>query len=183
MKYHILSSAFVVVLMLLLYALVASAQTNDESPDTQIIEEKMVKVDTAKSNKLNFFKRLLGKCITQPPSDPGCWKFEEGKVVIELQRAPELSQENGALRLENDKLPVKLLVIRGDDGAYYAFQNKCTHGGRRLDPVPGGGTVQCCSVGKSTFDYEGKVLAGSAKEGIKVLPLVLEDGKLIVSVD
>ena len=132
---------------------------------------------------MNFFKRLLGKCITQPPSDPGCWKFEEGKVMIELQRAPELSQKNGALRLEDNNLPVKLLLIYGDDGNYYALLNKCAHAGRRLDPVPRGGTVQCCSVGKSTFDYEGKVLAGSAKEGIKTFPVVLENGKLIVNVD
>ncbi len=126
-----------------------------------------MKIDPKQSNKLGFFKRLFGKCLTKPPADPDCWTFQDGKIIVVIEKAPELTQQSGAVKLEGKSLPVKVLIICGDDGQYYAFHNKCAHGGRELDPVPEAGTVQCCSVGKSIFDYEGKVLAGSAKEGIE----------------
>jgi len=135
-----------------------------------------------KKLKRNIFQRILGKCITQEPEDDGCCVFSGGKVVIDLNRAPELDQPGGAIRLEGNNLPERILVVRGDDGKYRAFCNRCSHAGRRLDPVPGTETVQCCSMGVSTFDYEGKVLAGSAKKPVTVYPVNVENKKLTVSI-
>jgi nitrite reductase/ring-hydroxylating ferredoxin subunit len=56
-----------------------------------------------------------------------------------------------------------VLVIQGDDGEYYAFKNRCTHGKRRLDPMPAIQQVQCCSIGKSTFDYGERRFPGRRK--------------------
>ena len=67
----------------------------------------------------------------------------------------------------------------GQDG-YHAFENKCAHGGRKLDPVAGTETVCCCSVGKAGYDYDGQVLAGSADGAIKVFPVTAENGRLTV---
>jgi len=39
----------------------------------------------------NIFQRLLGLCATKKPSDEGCWTFDDGKIVVDLARAPELS--------------------------------------------------------------------------------------------
>lgn len=135
-----------------------------------------------KKLKRNIFQRLFGKCITQEPKDHGCWTYADGKVSINLDRAPELSRLGGAIRLEGHGLPERILVVHGDDDKYRAFHNRCTHGGRRLDPVPATGTVQCCSVGTSTFDYEGEVLAGSAKDPITIYPVDVEDKRLTVTV-
>ena len=135
-----------------------------------------------KTLKRSFFQRLFGKPATQPPKDKECWTFTDGKVIVDLSRAPELSETGGAIRLEGNEIPERVLVIHGDDGNYYAFSNKCKHGGRRLDPVPCAGTVQCCSIGKSTYDYSGKVLSGSAKEDIIIYPVKFDDGKLIIEI-
>ncbi|MBW1910262.1 MAG: Rieske 2Fe-2S domain-containing protein [Deltaproteobacteria bacterium] len=116
----------------------------------------------------NIFQRILGICATKQPSDEDCWTFENGKIIVDLARAPELGRRNGAIRLEKKNLPERVLVIQGDDGKYYAFKNRCTHGKRRLDPMPGIQQVQCCSIGKSTFDYGGKKISGSAKEDIDI---------------
>ncbi len=133
--------------------------------------------------KLGIFKRIFGKSTTKLPEDADCWSYADGRLTIDLSRASELSEAGGAIRLEGKNLPKRILVIHGDDGIYHAFTNKCTHGGRRLDPVPCAGTVQCCSVGKSTFDYKGNLLRGSAKENIATYPVETEDGKIIVTIN
>ncbi len=130
--------------------------------------------------KRSFFQRILGKCVTSLPADPGCWTYSEGVVTLDLQRAPELSKPGAALRIEGEGLPKRVLLVHGDDGQYHAFCNQCSHGGRRLDPVAETGTVQCCSVGKSTFTYEGRLVFGSAKKDIAAFPLREEDRKLLI---
>jgi nitrite reductase/ring-hydroxylating ferredoxin subunit len=129
---------------------------------------------------MGIFKRLLGICDTQPPTDSGCWSFEGGLVTIDLSRVPELKNAGGAVRFEGNGLPERVLVLKGSDGKYHAFRNKCTHAGRRLDPAGGGSEVCCCSVGKSTFDFEGKNISGSAKNPATVYKVEEDSGKLIV---
>ena len=132
---------------------------------------------------MGFFKRLFGICATQLPANAECWTYRDGKLEVFLDKAPELSQKGGAVRLEGDSLPKRVLVVHGQDGAFHAFPNRCTHvGHRRIDPVAGEGKIRCCSVGKSTFDYSGKLLSGSAKEPLEPLALESEGGKLIISV-
>ena len=136
-----------------------------------------------KTNKRNMFQRLFGLCITRAPEDGTCWSFEDNLVVVDLARAPELAEPGGAIRLERDDLPDRVLIIHGDDGKYHAFQNRCQHMGRRLDPVPGDSTVQCCSVDRTTYDYEGKILHGKAKDRLKVFPLDVEDNRLFINIE
>ncbi|MCP4668140.1 MAG: Rieske 2Fe-2S domain-containing protein [Deltaproteobacteria bacterium] len=130
---------------------------------------------------MGFFARIFGICKTRPPADGDCWNVSGGNMEIELGRAPELSEKGGAIRLEGRGLPQKVLVIHGVDGEFHAFGNKCTHMGRRIDPLPGTETVRCCSVSKSTFDYTGKVISGTAKEPLKTFAVKTEEGKVTVS--
>ncbi len=131
----------------------------------------------------NIIQRLFGICATKQPSDEGCWTFEDKKVIVDLTRAPELSNPDGAIRLEKKKgLSERVIVIHGHDRTYHAFSNRCSHAGRRLDPVPGAQQVQCCSIGKSTFDYGGKRLSGSAKKPVGIHAVTLEDDKLVIEV-
>ena len=130
----------------------------------------------------SIFQRIFGICATKQPSVEECWTFENGKIVVDLTLTPELSEKNGAIRLEKKNLPERVLVIHGEDGEYYAFKNSCTHGKRRLDPIPEIQQVQCCSVGKSVFDYNGKLISGSAKEDIVIYNVAIEDGKLVITI-
>ncbi len=118
---------------------------------------------------MGFFSRILGICSTKVPSVDSAWRYQNGRVEIDLNKAPELIPKGGAVRLEGKGLPERVLVVHGEDGAFHAFRNKCAHvGGRRLDPLPGRHSVQCCSVGKSEYDYEGKFLSGAAKKPVPV---------------
>jgi nitrite reductase/ring-hydroxylating ferredoxin subunit len=131
--------------------------------------------------KRNLFQRIFGICATKPPQDANCWKLIDNKIEIDLRQAKELSHSGRGIRLEDIDIPVRILIFKGDDGLYHAFQNQCSHGGRRLDPIQGGNAVQCCSMGKSTFDNKGKRIAGSANENIKTFPVRLEAEKLVIT--
>jgi nitrite reductase/ring-hydroxylating ferredoxin subunit len=122
----------------------------------------------------------LGICATQLPLNDNCWSCTGGKIEVDLSLAPELDQPGSGLRLEGKECPQRILLIYGDDCQFHAFHNKCEHGGRRLDPVPSEEKVQCCSIGKSTYDYEGKIMSGPAGEPVKTYPVELVEGKLTI---
>ena len=129
----------------------------------------------------NIFKRIFGIPATPKPENPDCWSFSDGKLTIELRKAPELEKPGSAIRLEGGSLPERLLVVFGEDEQYRVFKNRCSHmGHRRLDPVPGTTTVQCCSVNKSTYDFEGTKVYGPAPDPITTYPASL-DGDQIIS--
>lgn len=134
-------------------------------------------------NFMSIFSRIFGISRTKTPSDPGCWKFSEGKIELDLSRSPELSNIGGAIRLEGGGLKKRVLLIHGNDGQFHAFHNQCTHAKRKIDPLLGSARVECCSVGKSTWDYQGKFLSGSAKKDIPILTVEKKNGLLVVMVE
>jgi len=129
---------------------------------------------------MSFIKRLLGICQTEIPQNVHCWNYDGKELTVDLSMAPEVSQAGSAMRIEGKTLPNRVLVVHGDDNEWYVFKNKCTHGGRRLDPLKGESKLQCCSIGKSEFDYQGNILGGSAKKNIVGYPVELNDKTLTV---
>lgn len=138
---------------------------------------------TIKSVNRSFVQRILGKPATEMPTVSDCWSYEGGKITIDLRKSPELQVPDGALRLEGGNLPLRVLVVYGEDKKYRAYQNRCTHlGHRRLDPVPGTSTVQCCSISKSTFDSGGDKISGPANHSVKTFPVEKDQENLIVHI-
>jgi nitrite reductase/ring-hydroxylating ferredoxin subunit len=133
---------------------------------------------TIKTLKRNIFQRIFGIPATKPPADVGSYVFKDDKLTIDLNRTPELSTPWGAIQLEDGDIPVKVLVLQDGEGDYRAFRNHCEHAGRKLDPVPGSETVQCCSIGKSVYDYDGEVLSGSSEKPITQYTVKVENGNL-----
>ena len=131
----------------------------------------------------NIFQRIFGIPATPKPTHPDCWRFADGRLTVDLAKAPELSQPGGALRIEGGHLPFRVLVTVDESGRYHAFHNRCTHlGHRRLDPVPGTGTVQCCSVNKSTYDMTGTKIYGPTPEPIRTFPVETAEGRLVIAI-
>jgi len=128
----------------------------------------------------DFFKAVAGICQTQP-LDQALWRVEGDKIVVLLAAAGQLDRRGGAARLEGQGLPAPVLVLRGEDGGYRAFVNRCTHMGRRLDPAAGGASLRCCSLSHSAFDLEGGRLAGPAKGGLTKLKVEHLRGELFVA--
>lgn len=127
-----------------------------------------------------LFKSILGICETRPLSTE-MWSVEDGKVRIKLGQVPELSHKGGAVYLKGQGLDKPVLVFRTGDDQYLAFENKCSHGGRKIDPVTGESVLRCCSVGHSKFDYEGKHLGGPGKGPLTRYQVDLSEGDLVVT--
>lgn len=53
--------------------------------------------------------------------------------------------------------------------------------GRRIDPVPGTETVQCCSATCATFNQKGEIVEGSTKKALKTHPACIDKNKLIIT--
>ena len=125
-----------------------------------------------------FIKAILGRCETQPLAR-NLWSIENRTVKVKVGQVPELTRTGGAVFLEGQELEAPILLVRnGDD--YLAFSNKCTHGGRKLDPVPEKSMLRCCSIGHSTFDYEGKKIGGPAKGHLTRYGAEVTEGELLV---
>jgi nitrite reductase/ring-hydroxylating ferredoxin subunit len=130
---------------------------------------------------MGFFSRLLGISRTAVPANPRCWRYGDGQVIVDLGACSELASKGGAVRLEGNNLPIRVLVVHGEDGGYHAFHNRCSHAGRRLDALPGQPRLECCSVGKSTFEYDGSKVSGSAKGPASALPVTEQNGRLYIN--
>jgi nitrite reductase/ring-hydroxylating ferredoxin subunit len=138
---------------------------------------------TVKFLQRSIWQRIFGISATDKPQDESGWQYESGQLTISLDRVPELTRMGTAVRFEGKRLPVRVLVVHGEDGQYQAFHNRCTHlGHRRLDYVPGTETVQCCSVNKSTYTFGGEKIHGPAPQPIPTYPVEVGEGELRISV-
>lgn len=130
---------------------------------------------------LDFLKALAGVSSTKQLS-PEFWRLEGNKATIKVDQVPELKRPGGAVYLSGKGLGTPVLVVRDEDGNYHGFSNRCSHFGRKLDPVPGKSVLRCCSVNHSTFDYSGANLTGPTTKPVKVYRTELKDGNLTIFV-
>lgn len=131
---------------------------------------------------LDFFKAVLGICKT-PPLDAGLWTVEGNEVTIRLGESAPLVPAGGATRLEGRGLASSILIVHAGPDGYLAFENRCTHGGRRMDTVEGKRELRCCSVNHSRFDYEGNKLSGPAEGALKKYAVESRGEELVVTLD
>ena len=131
--------------------------------------------------KLNrtIFQRILGRPATSLPENNDFWSISNGKITVDLNKTADLAKPGDAVRLEG-QLANHVLVVHGEDGRFHAYDNKCTHFGRLVDPVPGTETVQCCSINCATFDLDGNAIDGPAKRPLPKHPVSVEDRKLVI---
>ena len=136
-----------------------------------------------KSLQRSIWQRIFGISATDKPQDENDWHYKSGQLTISLDQIPELTQPGTAIRFEGKDLPVRILVVFGEDKQYRAFQNRCTHmGHRRLDYVPGTETVQCCSINKSTYTFAGKKIHGPNPRPIDTYLVERTEGHLHVRI-
>jgi nitrite reductase/ring-hydroxylating ferredoxin subunit len=126
---------------------------------------------------------LKGASQTGLPQIENAWTLSEGILKLDLAKLPELSDLGSAVRIEGEVLSNPILVVLGEDGEYYAYQNACTHIGRMLDPVAGTMTLSCSSVickHPSIYDYRGQVLSGLAEKPLTRYPASLDGNRLVI---
>lgn len=138
--------------------------------------------DVAAENR-GFMDRVAGRPITDLPQIEDAWSYEDSTLTLDLAKLPELEDLGGAVRIEGEALPDPIFAMLGEDEAYYAFKNACTHFGRKIDHLAGKMTLECCSINRSTFDYAGSILSGPAKEPLTSYALTHDDEKLAIALN
>ena len=129
---------------------------------------------------MDLLRKIFGISATKTPKNKECWKYENGRIEIDWAMVPELQRPCGAIRLEGKGLSERILVIYGLDGEYHAFLNKCSHLGRRLDPVEDVEKIRCCSFSSSIFDYSGNIMSGPGKGMLKKYRVEARKCKLLI---
>jgi len=130
---------------------------------------------------IGFFKALLGICETKP-LDAALWTLDGGQLRLQVAGRDEVMPKGGGVYVQGRGLERPLLVIRTEDDNYLAFTNRCPHiGHRKVDHVPDRRILRCCSLGHSTFDYDGRRLGGPAKESLLRHPVTADGGDLVVN--
>lgn len=123
----------------------------------------------------------LSGCASKTPQINETFvKRNNGEVVLDIAKIPELAHSGSSARLTAGKKSI--LVIRTGEDTYAALSNKCTHFGRPVEYDAAAGTLVCSSFGHSAFDLSGKVLKGPAKKPLTCYEATLKDGKLTISV-
>lgn len=146
-----------------------------------ILSELPKRKDGFMSAIIDFLKAIAGISSTNPLQQ-NLWRIKDGRAVVAVGRSPELQSIGGAVYLEGQGLKEPVLIVKGEDGDFRCFSNRCAHFGRKLDPVPGNPILRCCSVNHSTFDYEGNTLTGPAKGSIRTYDCELKDGELTIAI-
>lgn len=129
---------------------------------------------------MSIFKAVLGICETKPLGS-NLWSLEGSKVQVKLSQMPEPLPKGGAVYLKGGGLSKPVLLLRTEDDRYLAFEDRCTHFGRKIDPVPGEAKLRCCSLFHSTYDLEGKNISGAAKMPITRYAVEQSDGDLVIT--
>jgi cytochrome b6-f complex iron-sulfur subunit len=129
---------------------------------------------------LDFLKSVAGICETSRLGEQ-LWQTEGTTVRVRVDEAMELQEPLGAVYLKGKGLKRPILIVRDQEGELRCFLNRCTHAGRKLDPVPGEAALRCCSISHSTFDLDGRKLGGPAKGPIRVLQSDLSNGELVIN--
>lgn len=127
----------------------------------------------------DLLDRIQGISDTPLLENKAAWTYTEPTLTLELDQIPELAQPGHGIRLEDDSLPDRLLIVYGEDSSYYVYLNKCTHGERRIDPV--GGKLECTSFSKATYDYNGEKLSGPAKGPLTTYEASVVGNQLVIT--
>ena len=129
---------------------------------------------------MSIFKAVLGICDTKPLGGD-LWSLEGNKARVKLSQMPEPLVKGGAVYLKGGGLSKPVLLLRTEDDRYLAFEDRCTHFGRKLDPIPGEEKLRCCSLFHSTYDLDGKNISGAAKRPLPSYVVEQSDGDLVIT--
>jgi hypothetical protein len=138
--------------------------------------------DTIVPKATNIFQRVFCVTISPPPADAQSWETDGNELRVDLSRLPELLPAGRSVRLEDERLPDRVLLVHADDGTYHAFRNRCACGGFRIDPVPGRDRIRCCTPMASTYDFTGKPTGSHPPRNVDVLNASLSNDVLTVDI-
>ena len=99
-------------------------------------------------------------CCRTPPAPAGSFSTVPGRIVVDLQKAPELRRTGAAVSVVDEARKLNLILIHADRGHYVAMDRSCTHNGAQCTYDPKRRTLQCTSLNHAEYDLRGTLLHG-----------------------
>jgi cytochrome b6-f complex iron-sulfur subunit len=111
------------------------------------------------------------------------YTIKGNKLIIDMEKNKVLFSDGGAMKLKFDYRgkKMKILVFRKAGDAYYAFENRCTHGGMPLKYNPETQQIKCTSISQSVFNLDGEVTGGPAPSPIRKFDIIKTNHLLTVT--
>jgi len=117
-------------------------------------------------------------CCTTPDLEPESLKIEEKSIMVDLTKAPSLSEVGHAAFIIDKERSIDIIVVRAEKEKYYALSRLCTHGRQVLSYNCHRGVLQCNSFNHSIFALDGQVVKGPAPVPLKTYAVTIEQKKL-----
>lgn len=130
-------------------------------------------------NRREFFLKILGVLISGAALLKGK-AANAKKLGVLLDKLPSLSKVDGFAAVKLNDLDI--LLIRETEKSVKAVSSKCTHRNCDLSYNSTSKKIECKCHG-AAFSTDGKVLQGPAKSDLKNYQAVLENEKIILTVE
>ncbi len=114
-----------------------------------------------------------------PKIDVNAYSIEEDKVIVNLDRVPELSKVGGSASIMHDDERISVIVARFADSDYVVASNQCTHRERPMG-YDNENRQLVCSSGKSKFMLDGSIVRGPAEQPLRIYRWSLNQDNLII---
>ncbi|MBR9999861.1 MAG: Rieske 2Fe-2S domain-containing protein [Cyclobacteriaceae bacterium] len=132
---------------------------------------------TCGTSVLNGCKAITGNSDT-PLISENAYTINQGYLVLDLDRIPELEPDGGSVKLELTSRDLKIIVARTGKNSFVALRDQCTHGGREVEYKHDESIFRCVSFGHSKYGNSGEVIKGPAKTGLEKFTTSLVEKKL-----
>jgi hypothetical protein len=100
-------------------------------------------------------------CIT-PELDPASVKYEDSRMLIDLDRAPDLREVGSSANLIDEGRKLDLIIVHFEHARFCTLAGLCTHYPRPLTYLPKRRLLQCNNFNHSIFGLDGSVVKGPA---------------------
>jgi len=102
-----------------------------------------------------------------PQIQNNCYMFREDKVIVMLDRVPQLSSVGNAVSIMHDNERISIIIIRSKQDDYTVASNQCTHRERPLG-YDSETKLLVCNSGKSMFELDGSIVRGPAEKPLQI---------------
>lgn len=100
-------------------------------------------------------------------------------IIVNLDKAPELSQVGGSVAITNTDKNIHLIVVKTGQDLFVVALNECPHREKLLGYDHNTEHFICAS-GKSEFRLDGSFIKGPVEKSLPIFQWYLEDNNLFI---
>ncbi len=137
------------------------------------------------------FVALAGPCLCSGAAPQRCCSvpvlpqpgvlFENGRIRIDLARAPDLLRGGASARIIEEQRRADIIVAHVAKKTYVALDGRCTHNNNGpLTYVRKARILHCTCWGHSQFALDGTVVAGPARKKLRTYEVQLAGRTLTI---